>query len=193
MTPYSTTLNPVPDPRQVRTSRRTLMAIMFVCLAPVVASYATFYWWQPERVAAYGELLQTPRPIDLSSLGNVSAALRGKWLLAVVSNAECDPACAKALYDMRQVRTAQGPEMERIARLWVAVGSVEPAQTLLAQHRGLAVYRGEPPQALQENIGRIVLIDPRGYLMMRFPATPDPKRMVKDIGRLLKYSPAGQR
>jgi hypothetical protein len=34
-------------------------------------------------------------------------------------------------------------------------------------------------------------IDPLGNLMMRFPADPEPKRMLKDLERLLKASRIG--
>jgi hypothetical protein len=35
---------------------------------------------------------------------------------------------------------------------------------------------------------RIYVIDPLGNLMMRFPADPDPRRMLKDLSRLLRHS-----
>ncbi len=42
--------------------------------------------------------------------------------------------------------------------------------------------------ALGEAGQRIALIDPRGNLMMRFPQNTDPKGVVKDLQKLLKYS-----
>jgi hypothetical protein len=38
---------------------------------------------------------------------------------------------------------------------------------------------------------RIYLVDPLGNLMMRFPAEPDPSRIIRDLQRLLKYSGFG--
>jgi hypothetical protein len=37
----------------------------------------------------------------------------------------------------------------------------------------------------------IYLIDPLGNLMMRFPPDPDPRKMYKDISKLLKASAIG--
>jgi hypothetical protein len=37
----------------------------------------------------------------------------------------------------------------------------------------------------------IYLVDPLGNLMMRFPAEPDPSKLIKDLQRLLKYSRFG--
>ena len=36
--------------------------------------------------------------------------------------------------------------------------------------------------------GHVSLVDPLGNLMLRFPANPEPKLMIKDLTRLLKYS-----
>ena len=37
----------------------------------------------------------------------------------------------------------------------------------------------------------IYLLDPLGNLIMRYPKNADPKKMHKDLGRLLKYSRIG--
>ena len=47
-----------------------------------------------------------------------------------------------------------------------------------------------PPEAFPGNApDHIYLIDPLGNLMLRFPRDPDPSKMIKDLQRLLKYSP----
>jgi hypothetical protein len=40
-------------------------------------------------------------------------------------------------------------------------------------------------------VDHIYLVDPLGNLMLRFPANPDPQRMLKDLARLLKASRVG--
>ena len=37
----------------------------------------------------------------------------------------------------------------------------------------------------------IYLVDPLGQVMMRYPDQPDPKKMIKDFQRLMKYSRLG--
>jgi hypothetical protein len=37
----------------------------------------------------------------------------------------------------------------------------------------------------------IYLVDPLGNVMLRWPRDPDPGRMIRDLGRLLKYSRIG--
>ena len=41
------------------------------------------------------------------------------------------------------------------------------------------------PKLPEPNIGRIFLIDPNGVPVLRYPADPDIKLMMKDVGRLL--------
>jgi hypothetical protein len=45
--------------------------------------------------------------------------------------------------------------------------------------------------AVRERGEHIYLVDPLGNLMLRFPAQPDAKRMMKDLKLLLKASQIG--
>jgi len=44
------------------------------------------------------------------------------------------------------------------------------------------------PQSARKHI---YVVDPLGNLILRFPEDADPKRMIKDMSRLLKYSRVG--
>lgn len=176
-----------------RVARRTLLTIFLVCLAPVLASYTAFYLWRPGKLRVHGELVQPPVPVDWSAYGAAAQPLRGKWVLIWSSPASCDQTCRTRLYDIRQVRTALGQDMERVARAWLVTGDGAPARELLAQHAGVTLLHAQGTTPLSQESGRILLIDPLGNLMLRFPAEPDAKLMLKDLQRLLKYSPAGTR
>ena len=47
------------------------------------------------------------------------------------------------------------------------------------------------PLAPVNDRAHIYLVDPRGNVMMRFPANAEPRRMLKDLERLLKASQIG--
>jgi hypothetical protein len=103
----------------------------------------------------------------------------------------CDAYCERKLYVMRQVRRAQGKDMDRIERLWVLTDAGKPRADVLAASEGTRVssngnygFPGNPAD-------HIYLVDPLGNLMMRFPRDPDPSRMIKDLQRLMKYSRFG--
>lgn len=155
-----------------------------VCAAPLVlGTLAYVLGWSPGKPGNYGELIE-PRPVTLPAF----AALRGKWVLVSADAAACDAHCERKLYFMRQVRRAQGKDMERIERLWLVSGPGEPRAALLASYEGTHVARVAESPFTQEHI---YLVDPLGNLMMRFPRDPDPSRVIKDLQRLLKYSRIG--
>jgi hypothetical protein len=158
-----------------------------VCAAPFVLGWLAYeYGWGTGQRANYGELLK-PRPI-----AGALAPLRGKWVLVTADDAACSPACERKLYIVRQVRKAQGKEMERLDRLWLLTDAGKPRAELVAALDGghIASADAELLKALP-NTADIYLVDPLGNLMMRFPAEADPSKMIKDLQRLLKYSSFG--
>ena len=165
-----------------------LLAVFF--LLPVGASWLV--WWldlAPGATGNYGTLLP-PRAVTLAPL----AALKGKWVLVQFDGGACDAACERKLYFMRQVRRAQGKDMQRVARLWLLTDAAAPRTELLAAIEGTVIAPagavGDFP-AERAVTDHIYLVDPLGNLMMRFPREPDASRMIKDLQRLLKVSGFG--
>jgi cytochrome oxidase Cu insertion factor (SCO1/SenC/PrrC family) len=184
------------------TSRQTLLLIALVCVVPVVASYLAFYVWTPDRTTNYGTLLE-PRPVVQGTMSTFDGQafslgqLRGRWILVYSGSSACDEACRQSLYYMRQVRTALGKEMDRVERVWLLTDASRPDEVLRKEHPGLHIVRAEGSALLSQlnangASGQTVMtIDPLGNLMLRFPPNPEPKRMLKDIERLLKASRIG--
>ena len=167
-----------------------LLAVFF--LLPIGASWVIWHFDLAPGVAGnYGTLL-APRPAALPPL----AALKGKWVLVQFDSGACAAACERKHYFMRQVRRAQGKEMARIERLWLITDAARPAPALLAAIEGTAIAEQGAALAASFPAERAVtehiyLVDPLGNLMMRFPADPDPSRVIKDLKHLLKFSGFG--
>lgn len=182
-------------------NRQTLLLIAFLCTVPVAASYVAFYVRMPDQTTNYGTLLE-PKPVTQEPLSAVDGApftlaqLRGRWILIYAGSSACDESCRQSLYYMRQVRTALGKEMDRVERVWLLTDAGSPNDDLRKAHPGLHIVRGERSALLaQLNAGAdmetVMTIDPLGNLMLRFPANPEPKRMLNDLQRLLKASRVG--
>ena len=147
----------------------------------------------PGVAGNYGTLL-SPRPVPIPAL----AAMKGKWVLVQLDSGACAAACERKHYFMRQVRRAQGREMERVARLWLLTDVAQPSLELLkaiegtvvAPRGGIDAANGAFP-AEGSVTEHIYLVDPLGNLMMRFPLDPDPARVIKDLKHLLKFSGFG--
>jgi hypothetical protein len=159
-------------------------------LLPVGASW--LIWWldlAPGTTGNYGTLLP-PRPVALAPL----AALKGKWVLVQFDGGACDARCERKLYFMRQVRRAQGREMQRIERLWLVTDAAQPRAEVLAAIEGTVVApapSGVDFPAETAVTDHLYLVDPLGNLMMRFPRDPDPARVIKDLKQLLRASSFG--
>lgn len=185
-----------------QTSNKTLWLVAAVCIAPFVASFTAYYFYQPEGRINYGTLMdarQLPRtPLTLADGGTFSLKqLEGKWMFVVVDDAACDEYCEKKLWQIRQVRKTQGKYPERIERVWLMTGQGEPAQRLRTEFDGTWLVRAGGSKVLDalpfEGALRdhIYLVDPLGNLVLRYPRDADPSRMRKDLERLLKISRIG--
>ncbi|HUQ25861.1 MAG TPA: cytochrome C oxidase subunit I [Burkholderiales bacterium] len=168
--------------------RNKILLIGLVCAAPLVlGTLAYVYKWDVGSAANYGELLP-PRLLA----GSPFERLRGKWLLITVDASACDAWCEKKLYYLRQLRRAQGKDMNRVERLWLVTDGGKPRPGLLPAIEGTLI---EPAPALDAFPGKppdhLYVVDPLGNLMMRYPRDADPSRMLKDLQRLMKFARPG--
>jgi len=205
------TVHSMPSPEADDATRRTvrgrftMLLVLLVCAAPVVASYFAYFVIRPESRTNYSELITPSRPLpadlplrDLEGRVAATAALKGQWLLVVVSGARCDAACERHLWIQRQLRESLGRDAERVDKLWliddrgaprpetlraVASGGV-PATVLRIEHD--ALERWLQPAAGHRLEDHMYIVDPRGDWMMRVPPDADPARLKRDIERLLR-------
>jgi peroxiredoxin len=184
-------------PEQRRRVRRKLILIALVGIAPIIASYAAYYLWPRDRQVNYGTLYATPAPsITGRRLDGTPFALdelRGKWVIVSAAPGACDARCAAKLYASRQARTIQNAQRDRVVRVWLVTDEAAPPPPLLDEHPDLVVARASTATAaLLPDAGRdVYLVDPRGNLVLSWPADPDIKRMAADLARLLRASSIG--
>ena len=179
-----------------------MLAIAALCLAPFIAAVIAYFYWQPQGGMNYGDLVPVRALIDpplrhLDQRAFRLSELRGKWILLQLDQADCAAPCRAKLYNMRQVRLAQGREMERVERVWLILDDAPLETQLMREYDGTRMLRAAgspivaefpPPGGVRDHI---YLIDPLGNLMLRFPRDADPRRMHKDLARLLRASRIG--
>lgn len=174
--------------------RIKLLLLMGLFAVPALAAWFTHQVWRPTGSQSYGELLE-PRPPELAGMVDAQGRpatlqdLRGHWVLLTTVEGACAEDCLRQLYLTRQVRLAQGREMDRVVRA-VIVGDGQP----LPDEPGLHGYRisVEALRRLQPDAAVTVhVLDPLGRRMLRFPARPDGEAMIRDLRTLLKASKLG--
>ena len=171
--------------------RVKLSLILALFAAPIAASVIVYRFFPPQSTANYGELLLPPAPVPAQLAGFP----RGRWAVIVADSGECPAACAAKLATIRQLRLAMGREAERVDRVFVVDDGRAPDPHAMEPFTGTVVVmapRGTPASpALSNDRAHIYLADPHGNVMMRWPAQPDPRRMIRDLERLLKASQIG--
>lgn len=194
------------DKKQRRIGRWKLFAVIAVCASPLIASYLSYYVIKPEGRTNYGEILD-PRAYPIPTLDTTTLegkpvsldAYKGKWIMLLVDGADCEDACKRKLYNLRQLRLAQGKDMDRVERVWLITDN-KPLETLLIrEYDGTRMIRAKPdlvekwlPVEPDTTVAdHIYMIDPLGNLMMRFPKDADPNKIKKDLSKLLKASRIG--
>lgn len=193
-------------------SRLSLIFIFSLFAAPVVVAWLVFFVfpdWKPTGTSHHGQLVSPVRLLPVFELGTVAGEfvdnsyLRGKWTFVSVLQGECEESCVQLLYKVRQVRLTQGKNIDRVQRLllWSTNGvSPDKQRDLQAHFPGLVIAdlnveeHGELLKTLQLDdidpfqASRTYLVDPLGNVMMSYEQDTEPRGIVKDLERLLKYS-----
>lgn len=138
------------------TPRGKLASIFALCVSPVVLSTALYFGAPPAGGKSYGTLLPT-RPFADAAPGAWPA---GRWVLVQYEAAPCDAACRDRLAGLERIRVAQGEQSNRLATLRLSTAGKAP--------------------------GSRVLVDPRGYQVLAYPASADPVRLIREVGKVIK-------
>lgn len=185
----------------IRHPRAKLLAIIALFALPIVASFVAYRFFRPEATANYGELLLPPAQITTSAFDRAGggsfrfAELRGRWVLVASDSGRCPASCVAKLTLMRQVRLMLGRNAARLERVFVADDPHPLPAEALAPFEGTVAITPplgmtQPPAPANDR-AHVYLVDPLGNVMMRFPADAEPRRMLKDLERLLKASRIG--
>jgi len=168
--------------------------------------------------ANHGTLLSPPLRIDERPLLEQSGAefdyLEGepRWTLLIPGSVDCDAVCEHRLYTTRQLHVAMGRDMARIRRIYLvaaplaevdfsvsALSDQRPlpqnfADYLQQEHPRMPLLGGEGAAQLSEQLmmevepGSWYLVDPAGWIMMRYPPTVHYRDVMQDLKFLLKNS-----
>ena len=192
--------------------------IVVVCATPVVLATLTYYFFKPSQLLNYGELIQPPiqfdnvaveeisRPVTESALIDTSPsisevtnlrALKGRWILAYIAPGNnCSEECKNTLYLTRQVRLMTGKNRFRVERMWITFReglSLPDAKE--KEFEGLWAFKADAAQipfnSAPKSFVGVWIVDPLGRLIMKYPNGADPKKVYKDLSRLLKASRIG--
>lgn len=175
-------------------SRAVLLLIVALFIAPFAAALVLYYsGWQPTHTRNYGELLKPPpdlRGLDLRRIDGTAFVWHHQdhtWRVLIAPPTDCTDACVRLADTLRRVWVGLGQNADRVQVLWV--GDM-PSQA--GRFAALLPLRSTP--ALQERLPDragistipVYVVDPSGYLILRYAPGFDPGGLRKDLLQLLK-------
>ena len=166
--------------------------------AMALAGVLRFSGWRPAGLKNHGELLQPPA--DLRKVAPVLAdgttyawnpATRTWRIAAVADRCDTDRAaeCARLLSQLDTVWQLMGKDADRVHVLWVGALPAEGKRpgTLRALRAGDALRDGLPRS--RDPKGPVVyVLDPNGFVVLRYAPGFDPSGLRTDLSRLLKVN-----
>ncbi len=189
---------------KTRGRNRTMLVVIFGLFfgGMLIAGLLRFSGWRPEGMKNKGEMLQPY--VDLRDYTPTLAsgdtyrwnASPRTWRI-VVSPPECEgarrEACGKLLHQLDTVWQLMGKDADRVHVLWIGelpTGVAMPTEVHVL--RGDAVLPAQLPQGkgmMQRQVGDAAwLVDPNGFVVLRYAAGFDPGDLRTDLARLLKVN-----
>ena len=154
-----------------------------------------------------GELISPPSTTELAQFtgyDDFSAQnlkeLQGHWIMVnLLPTGQCGQACQDALHKTRQISLMMGKDIARIRRLALLYGAQANAFPKEWQDDARLLKAVASP-SLQDSLrklaaggaeGMLLIMDPLGNLMMKYPAGYDPYKVRNDLSKLLRISQIG--
>lgn len=192
----------------VKTSRRTLIAILAVSILPVAGAWFVFFTGigMPDKTVNAGQLLSSPVYFkDLLGGSNpdwLNLDQHRAWRLLIPITEKCEQACQKNLYTTRQVHIRLGEKSSRVKRVAINLAGE-------AGNRFYESLKREHPRLMKLDIDiqswrqwllasgqqldnnqtpYYLLMDQEGHVMMFYTAEQQGNELLKDLKRALKFS-----
>jgi len=178
------------------------LGVALVFIIPILVSwYLVFFsdFKKGDEGTQKGELISPVIPLGEPEVFNLKSktieSINGKWTLLFFVENECNQLCEDKLYQLRQIRLALGKDRDKVDRLLVSKNKQQWSQytnsfngqkyidpTSRDYNRLIKKFNDYAGLDLKATY----LIDPYGFLMMKYPQDDNPMGTIKDIERLIK-------
>lgn len=187
-------MNPIPTPAQVRRGRLILAGLFLVFFGTVFAAgVLRFSGWQPQGSKVHGEMFSpavdarrvVPKRADGSDYPWNPA--ERTWRLVVAPRVDCAAECVVLAQDLDKVWRLFGHNADHVEILWI--GTPPPEASANAGLQALQAdgpLRALLPQVDDPKGVPVYVIDPHGFVILRYAPGFDPGWIRTDVSRLLK-------
>ena len=177
-----------PPPR----GRGRLVLIVLVVLffgSAIVAMGLRLSGWQPTANRNHGQLLApavdaralAPLQLDGSRLDWQPA--RRMWRIVVPAEPQCGSACVDLSHNLHKVWQLLGHSADNVEILWLGALPPDAAAITAAPSPEL---RAALPGAVDTTGSSVYVVDPNGFVVLRYAPGFDPAGLRADLAKLLK-------
>ena len=178
------------DEKTAKKNRLTLLLLLAVFLVPFLGSWLLYANIGHLNLGTTnkGEFVEPPRLLDPAALGLPADYFAHRFTLVYAGGGTCSDACRQALRVMQGTQLALGEQTSRVQRLYLAQGV--PVAAVTAGDAALTARDASGKDALKDFGGEdvtqyIYLADAKGYVVLRYPLSGDPKFILMDLRHLL--------
>ena len=175
-------------------NRGMLIAIIVIFLGSfIVAGALRFSGWRPEALKNKGELLQPPgdlrrvKPLLTDGSEYQWNPVERTWRIALAPPTNCTTQCVELARQINLVWQLFGREADRVHVLWIGTppAGATKLQTLRLLQQSPAL-RSALPRVDDAKGVPVYVIDPNGFVILRYAPGFDPADLRTDMARLLR-------
>jgi len=195
------------DKTQKQKGRMIFVLMLIFFIVPIFVVIGMYKLnWKPSG-ESLGDLIKPPHEmvtptnfINETDKIILPTMWKGKWSMVYVTES-CEEACYAKLQEMRQLHVSLYKDIARAQR--VLITHTKQLEKVKQDFPGMLIINA-PNEAVNSIISefevdefnpalanRLYLVDPLGFLMMRYQAETPTKAVLQDLKRLLKTSWAG--
>lgn len=181
-------------PRTPGRGRSVLVALCVLFFGSMLAaSGLRLLGWQPAISRNHGQLLSPPVDLRALTLRQLEGEVyhwqpsQRRWRIALAPPIGCVSACQTLAADLDKVWRLLGVQASRVELLWIgATPPTLPAMPMLRRLREDPELRRRLPGLNTAGRPSVYLIDPHGFVILRYPPGFDPAGLRADLAKLLK-------
>ncbi|KPL49067.1 hypothetical protein XAXN_09850 [Xanthomonas axonopodis] len=181
-------------PHSVKRGRRMLIALALLFFGSMLlAGVLRFSGWQPASMRNNGELLKPPAdlramvPVRANGQPYAWAPSERIWRIAVAPPADCTQQCVALAAELDKVWQLLGHRADKVDVLWIGAPLAGlPPMPALRVLRDDARLRQALPRGTEAAGVPVYVIDPNGFVILRYAPGFDPAGLRSDLVKLLK-------
>ena len=183
-----------PDPAKVRRGRWILVLIFLLFFGTIFgAGILRFSGWQPQGTKVHGEMLRPA--VDARAVVPKLADGRDyawrpaerMWRIVVAPPAGCASDCLKLAKDLDVVWQLFGNKADHVEILWIGPHPADAPRTAsLRLLQATPELMGALPRVDDPAGVPVYVIDPNGFVILRYAPGTDPGFIRTDVSKLLK-------